>query len=104
MTDSKLEVILGFLLFPTIVLFATVGMLYYAWTLTVLWTWFLVPLGMPAIKLAHAYGIGLIAGLFKAAPNETKGEKDLLSELVTWAVKPVIALAVGGLVKFFLLS
>jgi phosphate/sulfate permease len=93
MTDSKLEVILGFLLFPTIVLFATVGMLYYAWTL-----------GMPAIKLAHAYGIGLIAGLFKAAPNETKGEKDLLSELVTWAVKPVIALAVGGLVKFFLLS
>src|SRR5690349_15795956 len=29
-----------------------------------LWFWFLVPLGVPAISVVHAFGIGLFASLF----------------------------------------
>lgn len=32
-----------------------------AFVLVQLWAWFMLPLGVPAIGVAHAYGIGVIA-------------------------------------------
>ena len=97
---------MAFFLFPLLVLVGLVFMLYYAWTFTVLWAWFLVPLGAPAITLAHAYGIMLITGLFKDIKLE-KGQKtaeEWGSAMMAWLQKPIFALAIGGIVKFFFLS
>ncbi|MOA13274.1 hypothetical protein D3C78_1333200 [compost metagenome] len=34
-----------------------------AFTLSTLWAWFIVPLGVSSIGLAHAYGVSLIASV-----------------------------------------
>ncbi len=46
-----------------VIVAAPFGMLLRAYTIATLWTWFLVPLGLPVLGLAHAYGIGVLAGL-----------------------------------------
>lgn len=47
-----------------------------AFTTTQLWGWFGVPLGLPAIGLAHAIGISLLVNNFKTLPNINKKEPD----------------------------
>jgi hypothetical protein len=44
------------LLLPSMLLFAYAG--------KTLWWWFLVPLGLPAISMAHAFGIDMLVSLW----------------------------------------
>lgn len=47
-----------------LVLMATpLGSLWRAYALATLWAWFLVPLGLPVLGLAHAYGIAAFGSL-----------------------------------------
>lgn len=44
------------------------------YTLQALWGWFVVPLGVPALTLAHAYGISVLALFFKFKAKDRKDE------------------------------
>ena len=39
------------------------GMLLRAYTVATLWQWFLVPLGLPVLGLAHAFGLAVLVRL-----------------------------------------
>lgn len=46
-----------------------------AFTVSTLWGWFVVPLGVKSIGLAHAYGLSLVVTCFmsvRGIPNDTK--------------------------------
>lgn len=85
----------------------TAGLLfavYNAWVLTVLWTWFIVPLGAKALTIAHAYGLTLVAGLFMGQrgikQNNTK--EDWVSSIITWILIPLTALFFGWIAVGFM--
>ena len=71
------------------------------WVLSVLWGWFLVPLGIPAIGISHALGVNLIVTYliyqypnFRSEPN--------LKESLTYIFIPFAALGIGWVFHFFM--
>jgi len=67
--------------------------------LSVMWGWFLVPLGLPPIGLAMAIGIGAIVSLVTSTHvhKSRKGEEidELVESLINAVLKLVILLVVG---------
>ena len=62
-----------------------------AWTLSVLWAWFAVPLGCPPIGVAHAAGlVGVLGFLFFNPVRPTKDKPDGIGA-VAW-----VALMLGA--------
>jgi ABC-type uncharacterized transport system permease subunit len=77
-----------------------VGVLLYVVALALLWSWFLVPLGLPPIGLWHAYGIFLVLRLVLPA-NEVlatiQGHNDARRRLQFLLARPVVAMTFGFL-------
>ncbi len=74
-----------------------------AWVFTLLWSWFVVPLGAPEVGIATAVGLALIISLFTQhlAKEETK-DKSMINDLITRAfLAPIVTLIVGWLVTYF---
>jgi hypothetical protein len=71
------------------------------WVLSVMWRWFIVPLGAPVISIPAAIGIALLAGMLTHQtrnPDEVEWEHLLSSALIA----PPFILLVGWVVKQFL--
>lgn len=52
------------------------GILAWAYVKAQLWSWFLVPLGVPPIGVAHAYGLTTLYWAFASRPLDFKPDKD----------------------------
>lgn len=74
-----------------------------AWVLTVLWGWFLVPLGIPEVSIPTAIGIALILGLFtQHLAKEENKEKNIIADIGIRAIgAPIVSLVLGWIVTFF---
>ncbi len=75
-------------------------MLLNGWALSVMWGWFLVPLGLPPIGMAMAIGIGSIIGLLQHTPaakplKKGKELEDWLNRLGNAVLKVGVVLLVG---------
>jgi hypothetical protein len=64
--------------------------------LSVLWFWFLVPLGVPPIETAHAIGISILAGMFTAGYSD-KSKDERVGEGIMGIAYPIVALLMGWL-------
>lgn len=85
----------------------TAGLLfavYNAWVLSILWAWFVVPLGVKAIGIAHAYGITQLVSLFLSnrGLKENKSKEDWVSTITIWITIPAIALFFGWIAVGFM--
>lgn len=94
----------GKVLVGAIMLLVTILMT--AYTFATLWGLFIVPLGLQAISVAHAYGISLIVGLFKINPYKRNKEPPTWEDFVA-AVFVVIficlmALGLGHFAAMFM--
>ncbi len=69
--DSGGEIAVGCLL---VLITIPVGCLMRGFVLAKLWYWFLVPFGLPAISLAHAYGLAVTVALFHGLSSSSKSE------------------------------
>ena len=67
-------------------------------TVSALWGWFLVPLGVPAIGIAHGCGISLIVGYLKGTESEPESTGELPLVAAKALLNPPMYLAVGYLV------
>lgn len=90
--DSELAELLGVLF----VLILT--SVYYGWVLSVLWNWFVVPLGVTAIGIAHGVGIYMVTGLLVSRGRTRPGPIKWLDAFVL----PLMALATGYAAKQFM--
>lgn len=70
--------------------------------LKTLWAWFLVPLGLPAIGLAHAVGVAALIGLVTHQTPATNDDEHTARVLVFGAISPGGALVVGWIAKSFM--
>lgn len=93
------------------IIFGTIGLLvvatlWRAWVLTVLWSWFLIPLGAPAISITSAIGISLVVGMF-TSHIQTKMEtatdtSTLIGKALGTAIGgPAVVLLIGWIVTLF---
>lgn len=78
--------------------------IYNAWVLTILWGWFIVPLGVKSLSIAHAYGFTLVTGLILSnrGIKENKGKDDWVSSIITWLLLPLAALFFGWIAVGFM--
>jgi hypothetical protein len=67
-----------------------------AFVFRALWAWFLVPLGLPPIGLAHAFGVGLTGAMVAHQPRQVFG---LGKEVTDSTVRPLLILALGWFVS-----
>lgn len=78
--------------------------IYNAWALTILWGWFIVPLGVKALSLAHAYGFTLVTGfiLSTRGVKDHKDKEDWISTVVTLLLLPLVVLGLGWITVGFM--
>lgn len=84
----------------------TAGTIFKGYALSVLWGWFLVPLGLPALSIPFAIGVCLVASLashqyMKFAKDDREWYEDLGLVLGYAFLSPALALLVGWIVKQF---
>lgn len=91
-----------------LIIAAVVGLflfcIYNAWVLTILWGWFIVPLGVKALSVAHAYGFTLVTGLILSnrGIKENKDKEEWVSSIITWLLLPLAALFFGWIAVGFM--
>lgn len=78
--------------------------IYNAWVLSILWAWFIVPLGVKSLSIAHAYGLTLVTGLILSnrGIKENKNQDDWISSVITWLLIPLVALFFGWIAVGFM--
>lgn len=69
--------------------------------LSILWGWFLVPLGVSPITIPLAIGFSLIVGYFTNAMSKRKDENDVLDTALELTIAPLLFLAIGWIVHFW---
>lgn len=67
--------------------------IYHAFVIQILWGWYVVPLGVPSISVAHAFGLSCLAGVFR------RYSKDGQADLYMTVVGPLFLLAAGAVAK-----
>lgn len=75
------------------------------YVLSILWVWFLVPLGLPAISIAHSIGIAMVSSwlTYQHQTSKQEGKEKALENLaIIFVVRPLAVLGVGYLVKQFM--
>lgn len=75
--------------------------------LSVLWGWFLVPLGLSEIGLAHAIGISMVVGLITYQEIDSGGDNRSKDEAIGYALgaaigRPLLLMALGWLAHLFM--
>lgn len=78
--------------------------IYNAWVLSILWGWFIVPLGVKSLSIAHAYGFTLVTGLVLSnrGVKENKNQEDWAVSVTTWLLIPLAALFFGWIAVGFM--
>lgn len=70
------------------------------WAISILWGWFVVPLGLPEIGIAAAIGVSITASALSSRYRKTE-DADKWSVITYALLRPIILVLVGYLVKQF---
>ena len=79
--------------------------LWYGFVLSILWSWFVVPLGLHAITVPHAIGLTLIVSLMRPyrKPDDSKaGSNKFVEDFAAACLPSLLALGIGYVVKGFM--
>jgi len=91
--------------FATIVGMTALAVVINGYVLSILWVWFLVPFGLPAISVAHSIGVAMVTSWLtyqhRASTQEDK-EQALQGLGVVLIIRPLAALGIGYIVKQFM--
>ena len=68
------------------------------WAVSVLWGWFVVPLGVPAVGIAHAIGLRCIVALCKTPKYKEPDDKHSIENSVFGIVSSVVGVGVAWIV------
>lgn len=91
----------GILITAVLAAFIAIIAVYEGVVLWIVWSWFIVPLGVPAITIPWAIGLSLVVGLLNNAtlrPNDDAKWNHALDVLM----KPLIVLVCAWIVKQFM--
>lgn len=70
------------------------------WALSVLWGWYVTPLGVLPITKAHAYGLAILISVFKPSnPKRDQSAEDFLTGILALLLTPALAVFIGWVVN-----
>jgi len=107
-SDSKLVSSMGtcLLIAPLAVVATIASALVDGWAISLLWGWFLVPLGVPPITLVHAIGISTFLSLVgphnSSSKNKDGSWKVVIGTLLASFLVPLFAVLIGWIVARFM--
>jgi hypothetical protein len=85
------------------IVLVTLSCILNAWALSVLWGWFVVPLGVNALGIAHAFGVSLVASLLvRPHRDKTTNKEEYAAEIVKVILVPLMALLFGYIAVGFM--
>lgn len=84
------------------VAFIGIMALYSAFVLATLWGWFVVPLGIAQIGIAHAYGLSLIPAVLLSSRGLYSPEDKRTEAAVAALMMPAVALLFGWIAIGFM--
>lgn len=95
------QILLGLLGVPA---YFALSAIWKGYVLSVLWGWFVVPLGAPPVTIPVAIGVSLVVSLLTKSvrPTDIDGELQLGKQAYIAAAGPALMLFVGWIVKAFL--
>lgn len=100
--DESSKIIMGVMA----LLMVPFAMAWRGYVLSLVWAWFVMPLGVPAIGIAHAIGLSMTIAVFAKQERETKEEKSFLVLVVRMVMKavlvPLVVLAFAAIVHEFM--
>lgn len=73
-----------------------------AYAVSTLWLWFIVPLGVSAIGLVHAYGLSIIIHYMTMEMPNNKDKGSIPEMIVLRIVLSLIALGLGYITHLFM--
>ena len=79
--------------------------LWNSWILSVLWGWFVVPLGIPAIGVAHAFGLFILVKLFhnrRLTRDEEVNEDFIVKQVLFNLFGGAVTLLMGWIAQGFM--
>ena len=82
-------------------LFLVVSFIVNDWALSVLWKWFILPLGAPQLSIGSAIGLSIVVGFLTAKPQDSKKEVDWTTVVPSALLSPLIAVGIGWIVHLF---
>ena len=108
MSEDRNSVGMAALPFAGLILLFVVSAIVKGYVLSLLWAWFVVPLGVPTLTVVQAIGVSLTVG-FLTKEWDTSGDDDI-GEVTEGVIvlcvyglgRPVTALAVGYLITCFM--
>lgn len=80
--------------------------LWFAFAASILWGWFLVPLGLPAIGIAHMWGVTLTLSIIRPRPIFTRKDDrsyDWEATATTIILVPPLSIGIGAIIKFWIM-
>ena len=86
-----------------ILCYGAAALVFYGFVFSVLWGWFIVPLGIAAITVPHAIGIAAVVNLLRLAMEGKLHEKCSYKEkLMIATAAPALLLLFGYIVTLFM--
>ena len=99
MRDFFAGIVSGIVVFGSIVLLGAAGMVWAGYVASVLWGWFLVPLGVSAITYSQSIGLCCLFKVFMGPQIKGSDKGAKVAEAVMVFLLPLVALFFGWLVK-----
>jgi hypothetical protein len=77
------------------------------WAFSLLWEWFVSPLGYPVLSVPQAIGLSLVIAYVTHQYNKDEHKGQSFPEVLAWGislavVKPMMSLGVGLIIKSFI--
>lgn len=99
------ELVVGLISMGVVIALFSVVALCYAWAISYLWLWFMVPpFGLPTLSVLQIWGIMLVLSLFRPKINledNNKTEKDWANAIIALLLSPLLSLGLGYAIKFW---
>lgn len=80
---------------------ATLSTMWFGYVLHILWAWFLVPIGLPAVTMVSAIGISITIKMIVAGLPNTKDNPDYQYLVIYSFIYPLMSLALGWIAVQF---
>lgn len=92
----------------TVTLIVTVlSTIFNGWAFSLLWEWFVAPLGYPVLTIPQAIGLSMVISYATHQYQKDEHKNSSFSEALGWAislaiVKPLMSLGIGLIIKSFM--
>ena len=91
-----MELLVVLLAFVGLMALIPLSIMFNAFVLHKMWAWFVVPLGVAPIGLAHAWGLAILIGMFTISLKRgTKDKKEQLAQAAILLSGPIFTLLFG---------